>query len=163
MLTMFMAHQRGLRRYAAQITGDSSHAEDLVQEAWLRFTKSNQQEHPNEPISYLYRIVRNLALDARRHSSRAPLPMDPHHIDEAGLSNRLTSETVVVARDDLRVLMEAIEELPARTRKALELHRFGGLKLREIADRMEISTSRAHELVSEGLAHCRDRVNGEEQ
>lgn len=162
MLTMFLAHRRGLQHYAAQITGDPSQAEDIVQEAWLRFTKSEKLDCPIEPIGYLYRIVRNLAIDARRHRDRAPVSMDPHRFEALYPNTPVTSETVVVARDDLRLLMEAMDELPARTRKALELHRFGGLKLREIAERMGISKSRAHELISEGLAHCRDRVKGGE-
>ena len=49
-------------------------------------------------------------------------------------------------------------ELPERTRVALEMHRFGGFKLREIAAHLGISVTVAHELIAQAVAHCRCRV-----
>jgi len=50
-------------------------------------------------------------------------------------------------------------ELPERTQIALEMHRLGGCKLREIADRLGISVGLAHGLVAEGIEHCRRRLH----
>jgi DNA-directed RNA polymerase specialized sigma24 family protein len=55
--------------------------------------------------------------------------------------------------------MAAIAELPERTQIALEMHRFGGCKLREIADHLGISVTLAHSLVAEGIEHCRRRLH----
>ena len=41
-----------------------------MQEAWLRFDEVSRQRLLDEPLSYLYRIVRNLALDGRRSQVR---------------------------------------------------------------------------------------------
>jgi RNA polymerase sigma-70 factor (ECF subfamily) len=41
---------------------------------------------------------------------------------------------------------------------ALEMHRFGGCRLKEIADRLGVSVTTAHTLVAEGIAHCRRRL-----
>ena len=54
--------------------------------------------------------------------------------------------------------MEAIAELPERTRIALEMHRFGGCKLKEIAAALGISIPLAHILVAEGVQHCKRRL-----
>ena len=39
-LDLFMTHRGALVDYAAGIVGNHAHAEDLVQEAWLRFDKA---------------------------------------------------------------------------------------------------------------------------
>jgi RNA polymerase sigma-70 factor (ECF subfamily) len=54
--------------------------------------------------------------------------------------------------------MEAMAELPERTRIALMMHRFDGFKLRDIAAHLGISVALAHALVYEGLEHCRRRL-----
>ena len=58
----------------------------------------------------------------------------------------------------LRRLRAAMAELPERTRIALEMHRLGGCKLREIAERLGISESMAHVLVKDGIKHCQRRM-----
>ena len=54
--------------------------------------------------------------------------------------------------------LSLMAELPTRTRIALEMHRFGGSTLRDIADHLGISIGSAHRLVVDGLEHCRERL-----
>jgi len=71
-LSVFLAHRRALVNYASGIIGSRTHAEDVVQEAYIRFSAAGdgQQGKPiDHPVSYLYRIVRNLAIDWTRRSS----------------------------------------------------------------------------------------------
>ncbi len=68
-------HRAALVSYARPIVRDRSEAEDVVQEAFLRLTVDEgkvQRQNIRNPLSYLYRIVRNVALDkARREKGRA--------------------------------------------------------------------------------------------
>src|SRR5688572_24884586 len=68
--SLFIEHRGSLVDYATRIVGSRAQAEDLVQEAWLRFDEVARQRLLDEPLSYLYRIVRNLALDGRRSQVR---------------------------------------------------------------------------------------------
>ena len=61
---------------------------------------------------------------------------------------------------DAAKAMEALGDLPERTRIACEMHRFGGAKLREIAIYLKISVPLAHKLVADGIDHCRERLGG---
>ena len=54
--------------------------------------------------------------------------------------------------------MDAMAELPERTRIAMEMHRFGGCTLKEIAEHFGISVSMAQVLVTEGVRHCQRRL-----
>lgn len=159
-LDLYMAHRRELVNYASGIVGDRARAEDVVQEAYLRFADVAGRRLLDEPLGYLYRIVRNLALDGRRrqaHEERFLSPADSVDLSQAAEA-RPSPETEAVNRAELQLVMDALAELPERTRLALEMHRFGGCKLREIADRLDISVTLAHALVAEAVEHCRARL-----
>jgi DNA-directed RNA polymerase specialized sigma24 family protein len=51
---------------------------------------------------------------------------------ETVAQDRPRQDKVFEDRDDLRIVIEAMAELPEMTRKALEMHRFESLKLKEI-------------------------------
>ena len=67
---LFRSHNNVLIDYASGIVGSRSEAEDVVQEAWLRFERAERARPVHEPVRYLYRIVRNLAIDGRRKLGR---------------------------------------------------------------------------------------------
>ncbi|TAJ88378.1 MAG: sigma-70 family RNA polymerase sigma factor [Reyranella sp.] len=154
-----MAHRRSLVDYATSIVGSRAQAEDLVQEAWLRFDEVARQRLLGEPLAYLYRIVRNLAVDGRRRGAREDKIFAKLDLDVAvSLDSPSTPEAVALYRDELRLLDEALAELPERTRIAFEMHRFGGCKLREIAAFLGISLPLAQVLVTDALQHCKHRL-----
>jgi RNA polymerase sigma factor (sigma-70 family) len=160
-LAFFMAHRPNLVSYASGIVGSRAQAEDVVQEAWLRFDDASRLRRLEEPLGYLYRIVCNLALDGRRRMVREDRRRDSYATmaAEPDVHGSLTPEREALDKDALRIVMAAIDELPERTRIALEMHRFGGCKLREIAEHLGISIGRAHALVEEGIAHCFRRLD----
>lgn len=158
-VALFQAHRRDLVRYAARITGDHGWAEDVVQEAWLRYGAKPHEREPNDPVRYLYRIVRNLAIDGRRAILREKCVVT-HCAQGADTvpEDRPSPESVLQARDEIRLLEQALAELPARTRTALHMHRLGNCTLKEISDHLGVSVGTAHALVIDGLEHCRARL-----
>ena len=158
--SLFSEHRRSLVDYAASIVGSHAQAEDVVQEAWLRFDEVSRQRFLTEPLAYLYRIVRNLALDDRRTGARQArlLASQPAAVAVVSSSFSPTPEKVALYKDELRLLHAALAELPKRTRIAFEMHRLGGCKLREIAAHLGISLPLAQRLVADGLEHCRTRL-----
>lgn len=159
-LSIYLECRGDLVRYASGIVGEISHAEDVVQEAYLRFEATLTARAIEEPVAYLYRIVQNLALDKVRRrtlETRIFKPVSENSIQGIA-EDRPSPETEVLDRDGLRALKVAIEELPPRTRIALEMHRLGGHTLKDIAAALQISLTAAHELVVEGLNHCKRRV-----
>ncbi|WP_340115247.1 sigma-70 family RNA polymerase sigma factor [Pelagibius sp. 7325] len=160
-LSLFMAHRNALVDYASVIVGNRAQAEDLVQEAWLRFDAASQNRSLEEPQGYLYSIVRNLALDGYRRAARERKVVSTRQFEEDARNAadaRADPETIALHRDELEQVMAALDELPERTRIALEMHRFGGCKLREIADFLGISLAMAHVLVAKGVEHCKRRL-----
>ena len=156
----FVEHRGTLVKYATGLVGSRAHAEDLVQEAWLRFEEAARHQILSEPLRYLFRIVRNLAFDGKRRQNvedrlfrtnaeqiMAALP-DPYP----------SAEVIASDKDNIRRLQEALLELPPRTRTAFEMHRIEGRTLREVAAALGISVPLAHVLVMEGLQLCKKRL-----
>ena len=69
-----------------------------------------------------------------------------------------SAEVVLLHRDELRVLAAALAELPERTRLAFNMHRLEGRPLREVADRLGISITRAQQLVKAAMVHGARRL-----
>lgn len=155
-LTVYLTHRGALLNYASGIVGDRARAEDVVQEAYLRFVDAATRRLYDEPVSYLYRIVHNLAFDGMRR-----LTLEGRHIkrgvEQAAAEvpeERPSPEKEAMARQELEKVMAAIADLPERTRIAFEMHRFGGFKLRQIAEHLGISISMAQLLVVDAVKRC---------
>ncbi|WP_255265981.1 sigma-70 family RNA polymerase sigma factor [Sphingopyxis terrae] len=156
-LDVFLAAKADLLRYATRITGDPNEAEDVVQDAWLRFRAVATTSVLEEPSGYLFRIVHNLALDRHRHQTRQNRVF-VGGADRATTqvpSNEPSQHSRAEARDELAMLHKAVAQLPKRTRRAFEMHRFDGMKLVEIAEELGISKSLAQELVMDGVECCK--------
>lgn len=157
-LSLYLTRRDDLVSYAMRIVGDRTAAEDVVQDAYIRFGRVAQTRTIDDPLSYFYRIVRNLALDDRRRASVETRLMVESDAGSSASDQSPSPEAEMLAKDDLRQLTAALAELPERTRIALEMHRLGGCKLREIAAHLGISLTLAHELVVQGIEHCRRRL-----
>jgi RNA polymerase sigma-70 factor (ECF subfamily) len=154
-LHLFLSHRAQLIDYAAPMVGCRARAEDIVQEAFIRFSAG--EARLAQPVGYLYRIVRNLAVDWARHVAVEGGPPDTGAL-EALPAPAASPEHAALFRDELRIVAEALGELPERTRMAFEMHRLGGLTLQVIARRLGISVGLAHQLVRDALTHCAERL-----
>lgn len=138
-LKLYLAHRAQLIDYATPIVGCPAHAEDVVQEAYTRFAPAPAVV--NQPASYLYRIVRNLALDLKRSlvSETRRNAMRAESIDAAVPS----PEEHAYYRDELRKVEEALATLPPKVKLAFQMHRLGGMTFEQIGQRLNVSTATA--------------------
>lgn len=156
-LQLFLAAQADLVRYATRITGDPAEAQDVVQDAWLRFRATVGSRTLEEPSGYLFRIVHNLALDRQRRGGRESriFTTEAAVATELVPSDQPSQQASAEAKDELAMIHKALGLLPARTRRAFEMHRFEDMKLIEIAQELGISKSLASELVIEAVEFCK--------
>lgn len=160
-LSLYRNYKLQLVSYACNIVGDSDQAEDIAQDAYLRFSAVMAKGRLDNPVGYLYRVVRNLALDycRRRQFEKKLFSQSVDEWTEILPDDRYTPEQEVISSDALEKLQRAMNELPERTRVALEMHRLHEYKLREIAEHLNISLSMAQYLVKQGLAYCQSRLS----
>ncbi|MBS0222744.1 MAG: sigma-70 family RNA polymerase sigma factor [Proteobacteria bacterium] len=158
---LYLAHRAALIDYAAPIVGDRARAEDVVQEAFLRFlplTAQRQAVPIAEPVSYLYRIVRNLAYDVIRSRNREERQLDLERGWWMAPAIPRTPENELGHRQDLDLIEAALADLSLQARLAVEMKRFGGYTLQEIANRLGISVASAHRLVRDALTRIASRL-----
>src|SRR5262249_30583411 len=84
-----------LMAYGCSLTRDRARAEDLVQQVFLRLLHQGRAE-PENPRGYLYRSIRNAALNAMRSSVRevALDPENPWFVAREGSSNALATDVL---------------------------------------------------------------------
>lgn len=158
-LDLYLSQRTALLDYATPIVGDRMRAEDVVQEAWLRFASADPDRSGKsgiiQPAAYLFRIVRNLAIDlSRKLTHESPHPAGDVAVLEELPSDRADPEQEVTGRHDLQLVAAALDRLPPRTRRAFDLHRFEGKTYAEIGEILGISQGRAYGLVREAVARC---------
>jgi RNA polymerase sigma factor (sigma-70 family) len=161
-LKLYLTHRSALVDYATSLSGGSrALAEDIVQDAFLRFVPEPTDAAataPEKPLSYLYRIVRNLAFDGMRRGA-AEARRDRSQMVLAKPEAAVPSpEDVLQHRDELRLVSDVLASLPPQMRQAFELQRFGGLSFQQIGARMNVSPATAHRLAQSALVEIMRRL-----
>lgn len=165
-LEIWRAHRARLIDSVSSMVGDRGTAEDVVQEAWLRFNHpANPQDRPTQqqPVGYLYRIVRNLAIDLtrRRKIEQGVTSLDPPPLEDIA-DTQPSPEREAIGRDELDTVAQRLASLPERTRIAFEMYNFGNYTLQQIADHLHMSVGMVHNLVKQAVACCMDAVSDDE-
>jgi len=161
--SIFMGNRAALINYAARILGARDAAEDVVQEAYLRFVPDvSTTETARQGLAYLYRIVRNLSLDIvkrRKIEQRAQTSDPPFWIVPRPSE---TPEQTTMFCDEVRIAQEVLASLPEEMQIAVEMHRHGGQTLEAVAQHLGVSVATAHRHVRTAMvkiAIALDRKN----
>jgi RNA polymerase sigma factor (sigma-70 family) len=139
-------HAAALALYARQWC---SAPEDAVQDAFCRFVV--QQPPPADPAAWLYRVVRNLAIDAgkteRRRRHREGRVARVEWFTEAEVDG-LDAESAIAA----------LQSLAPENREMIVARLWGGLKFEQIAEAAGCSVSTVHRRYEAGIAALRERL-----
>ena len=135
---LFAALESPLLSYALRFTGDLALAEDVVQEAFMKLHVEFDQVQ--QPQRWLYRTVRNLALNQRRHECRTISLNAPEA--EAGQNSVADQADTASFPDEQIIRLEGIglvrlglETLDERSREVVRLKFNDELSYKEIAAR----------------------------
>lgn len=130
---LFREHATALLRLAVVLTGDRPLAEELVQEAFVRFHRARSRPAAGAERAYLRRIVVNLSHSHHRHL-RVAQGTPPDRVDPTE-----AADVEAVRRDGARQVADAVRALPERQRDCVVLRYFADLSDREVADTLGIS------------------------
>lgn len=157
-----LPHLDAVLRFAIQVTGNRSRAEDLTQEVFLKAFRAYDSYEPGTHVkAWLLTILRNLQIDHHRKNGARPgtvpldlvpdheLALDPH---APGAGSDMDPE-----RFDQDVVRE-LSELGDEFRRALLLCDVEGLSYREIAEVMGCAVGTVRSRISRARAVLRERL-----
>jgi RNA polymerase sigma-70 factor (ECF subfamily) len=150
----FERNRQHLQTVAYRMLGSRSEAEDAVQEAWLRLSRSNTEAVENL-AAWLTTVVARISLDMLR-SRRArredyvPLPEPIVTIEDGPEDEAVLADSVGLA------LLVVLDTLTPAERLAFVLHDMFGMPFEEIAPIVDRSEAATRQLAS----RARRRVRG---
>jgi RNA polymerase sigma factor (sigma-70 family) len=149
----FEEHRSRLRAIAYRILGSSSDADDAVQEAWLRFSRSDTSAVENLG-SWLTTVVSRVCLNmlqARR--SRPQPPAAPELPEPTAVSGEYDPEHEAFLADSIGLaLLVVLDTLTPAERVAFVLHDVFGLPFDQIARIVDRSPAATRQLASRARA-----------
>lgn len=154
---LYATHRASLISYAASFVGSRDEAEEIVQEAFSKLSAENL-DAVETPSAYLRRIVKNLALNRRRRQKYELAQATEHAPEWIQPLKVPTPEQEAVFNDQVRIIARALSEFPHQTRVIVEMHRFDGYTLQEIADRLDLSVTSVHRTLTSAMSQLTKRL-----
>lgn len=138
--SLYSATLAPLRRYLTRLLGNTTEAQDVAHDAYLRVFPDGEKTTAEQPEAVLYTTARRLAINRLKRRSISPFSPSAVTVDLAASSSPGVAQQVM-ARQELRLLEDAIAQLPEGCRAVLLLRKVELLSHREIAERLGIAVS----------------------
>ena len=145
---------------ALRILRDPSLAEDAVQEGFLAVWRSAGSflAERAKPSTWILTLVHRRAVDlVRREERRRTSPPEA-----AAPESSESADQQAELRSRRRIVQEALRQLPADQREAIELAYYGGFTQSEIAERLGQPLGTVKSRMFTGLRHLRDLLADEQ-
>ncbi|MGP3959123.1 RNA polymerase sigma factor SigJ [Nonomuraea sp. 3N208] len=153
---IFAEHRGRLRAIAYRMLGRIGEAEDVVQDAWLRWSNADTAEVA-DPEAYLVRVVTRLAIDRLRSAQAQreqyvgpwlpdPVVTTPDIADEVALADTVSSAVLVL-----------LESLTPLERAVFVLHEAFGYSYAEIAEMVGRSEASVRQTARRAREHVEQR------
>jgi RNA polymerase sigma-70 factor (ECF subfamily) len=160
-IEVFEEHRPVLMGVAYRMLGRVADAEDVVQDAWLRWAQADRDE-VREPRAYLVRVATRLAIDrlrqaqTRREAYVGPWLPEPL-VTDFGPTVPDTAEAAVLAESVSLAVLVVLESLSPLERAVFVLREAFGFPFAEIATTLERSESAVRQLAGRARKHVDER------
>ena len=146
---LYEVHGPALAAYACTFVNDFASAEDVVHKLFLGLLQK-EIKMPDTPIAYLYRAVKNTALNAQRITRREVAAGDS--VDVPIFTRREDNREAALS------LQRALSALPAEQRETVIMRIWSGLTLEEVATATAVPLNTAASRYRYALAKLREQM-----
>jgi RNA polymerase sigma-70 factor (ECF subfamily) len=156
-VTVFRRERPHLLAVAFRILGSDADAQDVVQEAWIRYARADVEHIHNQP-AWLTTVVTRLCLDLLRRSREYPL--EPEDLPSASADGSDNPEEIALLAGELtEAFTIVLDELTPPQRVALILHDVFGTPFDEVAYILGTTPGSAKKLASRARGRVRRPTN----
>jgi RNA polymerase sigma-70 factor, ECF subfamily len=155
---LYAHHALALRRYVERFCPDRASADDIVQEtfirAWRHLPQLSSGDFPVRP--WLFRVARNLLIDADRAARSRPVTVRPQPAEEA------RDDTGLDRVLDQQIVADALDQLSPAHRTVLVETFYRGRTLAKVARQLGIPDSTARSRLHYALQALRRQLEDRE-
>ena len=149
-----LPHEAALKAYLRSHFPDLRDVDDVLQDSYMKLLEARRQHEIVSPRAYLFTTARNAALSILRRPrifSDQPVTdlIDPGVIETSPDVTQILNQ-----RQEIAMLMDAIDALPQRCREIFILRKLQGVPQKEIAMRLGLSVMTVQVQVARGAAKC---------
>jgi len=155
---LFQAHRRRLFAVAYRMLGSASDAEDVVQDAWLRYSAARPSEL-RSPQAYLTTIVTRLCLDRLKSARAAREEYVGPWLPEPVLTDDRSEpeQSVALAESVTLAFMVLLETLSPEERAVFLLREVFDHEYSDIAAMLDTTPANCRQLFHRAKTHLADR------
>jgi RNA polymerase sigma-70 factor (ECF subfamily) len=152
----FIEHRKLLFAIAYRILGSAADAEDVVQDAWLKWSAADRGQVA-DPKAYLSRIVSNLSMERLRSTRRQRETYVGPWLPEPILTSEDTAEDVAAAESVSMAMLVVLETLSPLERAVFVLKEVFDFSYAEIASAVERSEAAVRQAGHRARNHVQAR------
>ena len=142
--TLFERHHQGVFRYCRQIAKNSTLAEDIVQEVFIKFLrKAGSFRQEGSIKAWLFNITRNVSLDHLRKVKRQGYTQPFEESSAPSLIDNRSAEQAASGAEDINLLTRALAKLPTAAQEVIWLGRFEFSSFEELGQALGCKTGTA--------------------
>jgi RNA polymerase sigma-70 factor (ECF subfamily) len=148
-------HEKALRAYLHGRLSNFADVDDLVQETYVRMFRARQKYSITSVKAMLFAVARNVAFDLFRHEKVISIESMADLERLSVLEDRPDAAEAASREQELELLREAIQQLPARCRAVFALRKIHGCSLKEISAQLDLSVNTVSNQLKIGHERCR--------
>ena len=152
---LFREHNDALLRFLSARLGSYQDAREIAQEAYVRLLKLDRPGAVSFLKALLYKTASNLAIDRIRHRR---LVVRYEQSAKSAELFELAADAAPAALDDVRVIADALGDLPPRCRSAFLMSRVEALDSTEIAERLGVTDRAVRKYIARALVFLQLRL-----
>jgi len=160
-------YRRPLVSFMYRMARNTTAAEDLAQEVFLRVYRSRQTYEASAKFTtWLYRIATNLAVnharDTRHERPEVTVSLDEPD-EETGTTmdladGKISAEEALVRRERMLAIRGKVEALPERQKLAVIMHKYQQMDYKQIAEVLKLSESATESLLFRAYETLREQL-----
>lgn len=158
-LELLDTHGRRLHRLLARLTHSEDATSDLMQELFLRLSRSKGLERARDPYAYAWRAAANLAFEWRRRRRIKLQPLEEDTCEDASQDRPLG---MVIQDEQVQRVLEATSQLDELARNVIVMRFVEQEPYEEIAARLGRDAAYLRSLCSKTLIRLRQLCGDQE-
>ena len=143
-----------LKAYIAGFLPIKEDVDEIAQEAFLRVLQAESKSVIRHPKAYLYRAVRNLALNKLNSASYQITDYIEDLLGVEAAEESISLERQAMSKQQFESFCQAVAQLPEQCRRVLVYRKVYGYSQREVAEKLDISISTVEKHLVKGMARC---------